>query len=104
MSTRANIKIEAEGEKIHLDRSHDGFPEKVLPDIKEVVDLCNDRWPGPGITQFVSAFLGLHFNRDKRIQIYEPCIGYCRAGDESYCYEVKWNPNKREWEVRILET
>ena len=44
MSTRANIKFQDEyDEDIHIDRSHDGFPENILDDIKEAVDFCKGR-------------------------------------------------------------
>ena len=37
MSTRANIKFQDGNDIIHLDRSHDGFPDVILPDIKEAI-------------------------------------------------------------------
>ena len=102
MSTRANIKFQDEsGEFMHVDRSHDGYPENILEDIKEVVDLCKNRWSGSELGQLVSAFLGLHFDKNTRIQKYEPCIGYEKAGDESYCYWVKWNGSKNEYEFGV---
>ncbi|HAH37778.1 MAG TPA: hypothetical protein DCL81_15090 [Algoriphagus sp.] len=102
MSTRANIKFQDGDEFIHIDRSHDGFPENILADIKEAVDLCKGRWSGAELGQLVSAFLGLHFDKNRRIQHYEPCIGYETAGDESYCYYVRWNSQKREYEYGVL--
>lgn len=98
MSTRANIKFQDGEDFIHIDRSHDGHPTNVLGNIKEVIDLCKDRWSGAELGQLVSAFLGLHFDPKVRIQRYEPCIGYEIAGDESYCYYVKWNNEKKEYE------
>ena len=35
MSTRANIRFEDEYGAMHVDRSHDGFPDNILSDIKE---------------------------------------------------------------------
>ncbi len=103
MSTRANIKFQDCDDIIHLDRSHDGFPENVLQDIKVVVELCRLRWSGSELGQLVSAFLGYHFNKDSRIQRYEPCVGYETAGDESYCYYVVWNSKKAEYEYGLIE-
>ena len=102
MSTRANIRFEDEYGSIHIDRSHDGFPDVILPDIKATVDLCKGRWSGSELGQLVSAFLGLHFDKNQRIQNYEPCIGFEKAGDESYEYFVKWNKDKREYEYGVL--
>lgn len=101
MSTRANIKFQDGEEFIHIDRSHDGFPDVILPDIRAAIDLCKGRWSGAELGQLVSAFLGLSFDKDRRIQCYEPCIGYNKAGDESYCYWVKWNENKLEYEYGV---
>ena len=102
MSTRANIRFEDDYGAIHINRSHDGYPENILKDIKETIDLCRGRWSGSEIEQLVSAFIGMHFDINQRIQNYEPCIGYQKAGDESYCYFVKWNSDKREYEYGVL--
>lgn len=102
MSTRANIKFQDGDDFIHIDRSHDGYPDNVLADIKEAIDLCYGRWSGAELGQLVSAFLGLHFDNNRRIQCYEPCIGYQIAGDESYCYYVKWNPQRKEYDYGEL--
>jgi len=37
MSTRANIRFEDEYGAMHVDRSHDGFPDNILADIKELL-------------------------------------------------------------------
>jgi len=104
MSTRANIRFEDEwGDAIHIDRSHDGFPDNILPDIEETLELCKGRWSGSELGQLVSAFIGKHFDAKTRIQNYEPCIGYERAGDESYCYYVKWNKEKKGYDFGVLE-
>jgi hypothetical protein len=102
MSTRANIKFQDGDDFIHIDRSHDGFPDNVLPDLKEVIDLCKNRWSGAELGQLVSTFLGLHFVKGRRIQNYEPCIGYNRAGDESFLYYVKWNDQRKVYEYGLL--
>ena len=103
MSTRANIKFQDEYDKdIHIDRSHDGFPENILPDIKLAIDFCKGRWSCSELGQLVSAFLGLHFDKNTRIQNYEPCIGYKTAGDESYYYFVKWNEKTKEYDFGIV--
>ena len=102
MSTRANIKFQDGNDFIHIDRSHDGFPENILAHIKETVDLCKGRWSGAELGQLVSVFIGLHFDKNTRIQNYEPCIGYNYAGDECYNYFVKWNNEKKEYEYGVL--
>ena len=103
MSTRANIRFEDEYGVIHVDRSHDGFPDNILPDIKETIDLCKNRWSGSELGQLVSAFIGMNFNENTRIQNYELCIGYEKAGDESYCYWVKWNKVKKIYEYGLVD-
>lgn len=102
MSTRANIKFQDGNDFIHIDRSHDGFPENILADIKEAVDLCKGRCSGAELGQLVSAFLGMHFDKNTRIQHYEPCIGYNKAGDESYEYFVKWNETTKQYDYGVL--
>ena len=37
MSTRANIKFSDKWDNYYIDRSHDGFPDNILPDIKETI-------------------------------------------------------------------
>ena len=101
MSTRANIKFQDGEDIIHIDRSHDGHPANVLSDIQDAISLCKGRWSGAELGQLVSAFLGIHFDKDRRIQIYEPCIGFDKAGDESYCYFVRWNPETKSYDHGI---
>jgi hypothetical protein len=102
MSTRANIKFQDGDEYIHVDRSHDGYPEQVLPDIKEVIDLCRGRWSGAELGQLVSAFLGFHFDKNRRIQDYEPCIGFETTSDTNYHYYVRWNESTKEFDFGVL--
>jgi hypothetical protein len=101
MSTRANIKFQDGNDCIHIDRSHDGFPDVILADIKSTVELCKNRWSGAELGQLVSAFLGMHFDKNKRIQNYEPCIGFDKAGDESYEYFVKWNETTKQYDYGV---
>lgn len=101
MSTRANIRFEDEWGAMHIDRSHDGFPDVILPDIKETIELCKNRWSGSELGQLISAFIGMHFDAKTRIQHYEPCVGFEKAGDESYTYWVKWNKEKNEYEYGV---
>jgi len=103
MSTRANIKFEDDYGFIHIDRSHDGFPDIILEDIKNVIEITKGCWSGSEVGQLVSYFLGMNYDKNKRIQKYEPCVGFERAGDESYCYWVKYNTEKRNWEYGIKE-
>jgi len=103
MSTRANIKFKCGDDILHVDRSHDGFPDNILPDIDAAIKLAKGRWSGPELGQLVSLFLGLHFSKDRRIQNYEPCIGYTTAGDESYTYYVIWNEDKKIYEFGVYE-
>jgi hypothetical protein len=101
MSTRANIHFSDDYDNFYVDSSHDGFPENILPDIEKTIHLCKNRWSGSELGQLVSAFLGLHFNENTRIQNYEPCSG--KAGDESYCYFVKWNNLTDEYDFGVFE-
>lgn len=101
MSTRANIRFEDGYGKIYIDRSHDGFPDIILADIKETIELCEGRWSGSELGQLVSVFIGMNFDKNTRIQHYEPCIGFEYAGDESYYYWVKWNEEKNEYEYGV---
>ena len=99
MSTRANIKFSDKWDVFYLDRSHDGFPNNILPDIKDAIDGSKGRWSGSELGQLVSFFLGIHFKRSTRIQHYEPCSG--PASDVNHQYWVKWNPDKKEYEYGV---
>ena len=57
MSTRANIKFSDKWDNYYIDRSHDGFPDNILPDIKETIDHCKGKWSGSELGQLVSYFL-----------------------------------------------
>ena len=102
MSTRAKIKFSDKWDNYYIDRSHDGFPDNILPDIKETIDHCKGKWSGSELGQLVSYFLGMHFDMNQRIQNYE--LISSKAGDESYCYWVKWNDEKKEYEFGIITT
>ena len=93
MSTRANIEFkDSWGKSIRIDRSHDGFPDVILPDLQEAFEICERRFKGgEQMGQLVSIFYGIHYEPETRVQPYEPCIGYDLAGDESYEYLVTYN-------------
>ena len=99
MSTRANIKFSDKWDTFYLDRSHDGFPDNILPDINEAIEGCRGRWSGSELGQLVTFFLGIHFDRKTRIQNYEPCSG--PAGDVNHQYWVKWDSGKKEYEYGL---
>ena len=100
MSTRAHIEfVDEYGAKLCVDRSHDGFPEVVLPDIENTIEQCEGKWSGSEIGQLVSYFLGSTWKENRRIQNYEPC--HAKAGDESYVYFVKYNKDKHLYEFGV---
>jgi hypothetical protein len=85
-----------------LDRTHDGFPSNITPDIEETIEAAKGRWSGAEMGQLVALFLAMHNDPKKRIQDYEPCNG--PAGDESYFYWVRWNEETRTYEFGIEES
>ena len=100
MSTRACIEfIGKYGDKFHIYRHCDGFPDNILPDIKETVDKCINRWSGSEMGQLVSIFLGENYSQTTRIQHYELCHG--PAGDESYLYYVRYIGGKQKYEYGV---
>ena len=100
MSTRAHIEfIDEHGATLHLDRSHDGYPNVILPDIERTVKKCTGLWSGSEIGQLVSHFIGDNYIKGQRIQYYEPCHG--TAGDEPYKYHVRYNKEKRGYEYGL---
>lgn len=101
MSTRANIEFRDGLDSINIMRGHDGFPDNILPDIVACIDNCRYRWDGVELGYFVSSFLGMHYDKDQRIQDYEVCIGYKYSGDESYRYWVAWNEEKEKYEYGV---
>lgn len=96
MSTIATIKFEDEyGDSFFVYRSHDGFPENVMADIKEVIEATRNRWSGSEMGQLVAWFLVMSNDPGHRILDYEMITGF--AGDESHKYLVKWNSEREEW-------
>ena len=100
MSTRAHIEfIDEYGAKLCIDRSHDGYPDVILPDIKRTVEECENRWSGSEIGQLISHFVGSNYIEGQRIQYYEPCHG--AAGDESYKYYVRYNKDTSAYDYGV---
>jgi len=88
MSTRCIIKISDKWDTFYIDRTHDAFPDIIIPDIESVINFCKNSWSGAEIGLLVSVFLGFHFDKNARIQNYSVSSG--PAGDESYSYYVEW--------------
>jgi hypothetical protein len=99
MSTRATIKFQDKWDTYYVYRHCDGFPENILPDIKDTIKSCNGRWSCSELGQLVSCFLGKNYNDKSRIQDYE--ITPCFHGDESYKYYVKWIDDKGIYECGV---
>jgi hypothetical protein len=96
MSTRATIKF-SDGEDIFVYRGHDGMPDSILPDIKEVIEKAKGRWSEPMGCLLATMLVGMNFDIDKRFPIYEITSGF--HGDESYKYFVTWNDAISEWVI-----
>jgi len=97
MSTRASILFRELGHELYLDRSHDGFPENVVADIKEVIQQSEGSWSRPEAGLLASALVVAGWPSGARLPDYTISRGI--AGDESYRYFVVWNRTSREWEI-----
>jgi hypothetical protein len=92
MSTSATITFEDEyGTKFHVFRSHDAFPEVVLPDMEKTIAKTEGRFCGSEIGLMVSTFLGITYQPHLRIQHYEM---YSDFMDGSYRYHFKYIKGK----------
>jgi len=88
MSTSATITFEDEfGVKFHIFRSHDAFPDVILPDLQETIEKAKGRWCGSDIGQMMAMFMGLTFRPNSRIQNYEICPYEI---DGNYSYQLKY--------------
>ena len=101
MSTRANIKFQDEYTTFHVDRSHDGFPDNVLPDIESAIQKTRGRWSEPEIGQLITWFLIWSNDHNARLVHYEIASGV--AGDESYTYHVVWDEEQERWRYWVDE-
>jgi hypothetical protein len=98
MSTRATIKFEDDYNTFHVHRSHDGFPDIIIPDIEETIKNSEDKWNGPEAELLVTLFLAMHWQWDKNtLPYYEITSGI--HGDESYLFSVKWNRETKKWDI-----
>lgn len=98
MGTRATIQFKDRGETYFVYRGHDGYPENVEADIKEVLQKIKGRWSEPELGTLVTCFLTMLFNPEKeRLPDYE--LTPCFHGDESYRYFVEWDDKEKKWQV-----
>ena len=88
MSTGATITVEDEsGTKFYIFRSHDAFPDIVLPDLQATIEKAKGRWDGSEIGQIMAIFMGLTNCPKSRIQDYEI---YPEEMDGCYSYQLKY--------------
>jgi hypothetical protein len=100
MSTRATIKFKDRNEEFFVYRHHDGFPENVIQDIKDVLKKVKDRWSAPECGTLVSVFIGTH-HTNQIVPDYIMTTSF--TGDESYTYLVKYDDSINEWKVEYFE-
>ncbi len=102
MSTRAIIKFQDGDEIILVDRSHDGFPEVVLKDIEETIELAKGRWSGAEMGALISLHLAKGYHYEKaRLPHYEIITGM--PGDECYIYFARYDHDKGKWVYGLEE-
>lgn len=96
MGTRASIQFRDGDEVYYIYRGHDGYPENVDQDIKEVLEKVKGRWSDPECGTLAAFFIGYWFNREKRLPDYE--LTPSLHGDEQYIYYITWNQEEKRWE------
>lgn len=89
MGTRATIRFKDEYEEFFVYRGHDGYPENVEKDLKEVLDSIKNRRSDAEMGSVVSCFIGQTFDLKQRCPSYELTSAF--HGDESYRYHVTWD-------------
>ena len=102
MATRATIEFSDDDYyKYYVYRHHDGFPENILKDLQDTIDLVKGRWSEPEVECLVTLFLASKWDYKK-----ERCPDYQITsnfhGDESYRYYCKWNKNDKEWKFGVM--
>jgi hypothetical protein len=95
MGTRATIRFKEGDEEYYVYRGHDGYPENVDRDIREVLELIKGRWSGSEVGTLVSFFLGHFFEEKQRLPDYDLTPSF--HGDESYRYYVEWDSANKTW-------
>jgi hypothetical protein len=87
MSTGAAIEFRDSHDTFWLFRSHDGFPDEVLPDLKEGVKRCGEsrRLPAGLVA---TTMLGTSWSNRLPFHHYELCDG--PHVDPEYAYVVEW--------------
>ncbi len=99
MSTRATIIFKDEyGDGFYVYRHCDGFPDIIIPDIKDVIEQKKDSWAGSDVECLVTSFLLMKNNIRKRVPDYT--ITYNIHTDESYIYIVEYIKQEKKWIVR----
>jgi len=102
MGTSATIIIKDEwDDKFFLNRGSDGFPDQILPDIKNVIELKKDSWSGSEIGSFVSSFIAINTNPDERLPNY--ALASNIRGDDSYQYYIFFNKELDKWECSYAD-
>ena len=96
MGTRATIRFKYDDEEYYVYRGHDGYPENVDKDIKEVLEKIKGRWSEPELGTLATFFLGYYFDPKMRLPDYELTPSF--HGDESYKYYVTWNVTNKKWD------
>lgn len=99
MGTRATIKFKDEYDEYYVYRGHDGYPENVEKDIKEVLEKVKNRWSGSELGSIVSCFIGFTFDPGQRCPSYEFTSAF--HGDESYRYFVTWNEKSKQYDIEV---
>lgn len=96
MGTRATIRFKCDDEEYYVYRGHDGYPENVDRDIKEVLEKIKGRWSEPDLSCLTTFFIGYYFDAKMRLPDYELTLSF--HGDESYRYYVTWNRELKKWD------
>jgi hypothetical protein len=101
MSTRATIKFSNRDETYFVYRHCDGFPDIILEDIKDTIELSENRWSEPQLGLLVTLFLAKGYEfKEERLPNYE--ITNCFHGDESYKYFIEWDSDKKQWDYGVF--
>lgn len=100
MSTRAIIEFSDKHNTFLLDRSHDGFLDIVLDDIKLTLKESLNRWSEPELGCLISLFISITYDyKNERLPKYE--IISSIPNDVDYEYFVIYNYKEKRWEFGL---
>lgn len=99
MGTSATIIIKDEwSNQLLLNRGSDGYPDIVIPEIKEVIKAKKDSWSGSEIGCFASSLIGWYAPREQRLPTYTVALDV--REDDGYQFYLFYSKKEEAWAIQ----